>query len=185
MGASPPRDCDLIRIEPRKHARMSDELSLVRIRKRRLVLYRNRGAIYSWLRAHHARVKALLDSGEATWPRLCAEMERHGVVDRLGATPTPNPAIKVWRRVCNEVDDAPVRKTRTYPSRMPKDWKPVELRPQPSGPGTGRSLTPGIHSPGTSLIRTPAANNGVAVGKRDVKAEIEQLRRELAGRRGG
>jgi hypothetical protein len=175
----------VIRIELRKHLRMSDEPTPLQIRKRRLVDYRNRGAIYSWLRAHHARVKSLLDTGEATWPRLCAEMVRHGVLDRAGAAPTPNPAIKVWRRLCDELGDSPpVYRFKNYPSRVSKDWRP-EVVSRPSAERPRGQLTPGIHPPGTSLIRKPEQENAVTGRKLTGEEKLARLEAELASRRSG
>lgn len=170
---------------------MSDQPTPLRIRKRRLIDYRNRGAIYSWLRAHHARVKSLLETGEATWPRLCAEMERHGVLDRMGAAPTPNPAIKVWRRLCEEMGDSqPVNRFKNYPSRIPKDWRPTVVEPPvpaqttlptPIAPGS-LMRPPPPRGPGMSLMEKLTGqpdvirSEPVQDGERDVDAEIAEMR---------
>ena len=165
---------------------MSDEPTPLRIRKRRLVDYRNRGAIYRWLRAHHARVKSLLNTGEATWPRLCAEMARHGVLDRMGAAPTPNPATKVWRRLCDELGDSQAAyRFKNYPSRIPKDWKPEVVPPPTVEPAPRGQLTPGIHPLGTSLIRTPPSENAVTGRKLTGEEKLARLEAELASRRSG
>ena len=189
----------VIRIHLREHLRMNDEPLPLRIRKRRLVDYRNRGAVYSWLRAHHARVKSLLDAGEATWPRLCAEMVRHGVVDRGGAAPTPNPAIKVWRRLCEELDDSPPSyRFKNYPSRISKDWKPPLVsvsRPAPEPEAAPVPVTPGSlirqpppRGPGMSLLEKLTGkpdlirSEPVQDCERDVDAEIAAMRLEMRKR---
>ena len=106
------------------------------IRRRKVKAFRARGDIYNWLRAHSAEVTRRLASGEMTWPTLCAEMARHGVVDRDQKEPTPNAAIRVWQRVTRDLEEngeaeaAKPRPARTnLPSRMPKDWRPQELTP--------------------------------------------------------
>ena len=75
------------------------------IRRRKVKAFRARGDIYNWLRAHAAEVTRRLASGEMTWPTLCTEMARHGVVDRDQKEPTPNAAIRVWQRVTRDLEE--------------------------------------------------------------------------------
>ncbi len=106
------------------------------IRKRKLPAFRGRGAIYCWLRVHAGKIAPRLDSGEYTWPALCAEMVRHGVSGRDGEAPTPNAAMRVWHRVVKDMEAAgevePPRR-RLHPSRLPRDWRPPGV-PGPTGP---------------------------------------------------
>ena len=113
--------------------------------RRKVKAFRVRGDIYNWLRAHAAEVTRRLASGEMTWPTLCTEMARHGVVDRDHKEPTPNAAIRVWQRVIRDLEEnggAEAAKPRparnNLPSRMPKDWRPQELTPSAlAGPAAG------------------------------------------------
>ena len=181
---------------------MTDEQPPLRIRKRRLKHYRKRGLIYSWLRAHFDEVSSHLASEEGTWPRLCAEMERHDVVDRVGQTPTPNQALQVWRRVKKDVAQdppPPPNRFKNYPSRISKDWRPSGFQSEdpslyaPPAPESGESLPAQYREPApagsrmaipeklqteSDFIRTPVSDDR----KRYVKERIAAARRDIQGR---
>jgi len=103
-------------------------------RKRRVHQYARRGYAYSWLRAYYRQVSAALESGEQSWPSLVEEMARDGVAGRNGAQLTANAALKVWRRVCRDVDAAAIGRAsaapkRKYPSRISPKWRPQVVEP--------------------------------------------------------
>lgn len=194
---------------------MSDFGTKRLLRRRRVTCYRQRGPIYNWLRAHYADICALMASGEGTWPRLCCEMQRHGVVARGGATPSEKAASKAWQTVCRDLADkspaAPKRPGAVYPSRIRKDWRPTVVhQPEPARvsaqpetnaassllPPSGFALRPPPpKGPGMSLmekltgipdaVRKASSDSRPKGGKRDVAAEIAKLREELAGRSRG
>jgi hypothetical protein len=118
---------------------MNSVTSPLAIRKRKLVAFRGRGKIYSWLRVHAAEIAPRLERGEATWPAVCAEMVRHGICGRGGEAPTPNAAMRVWHRVVRDVEAegaAPAKRRRLYPSRLPKDWRPPSAPAPANAPPT-------------------------------------------------
>ena len=102
-------------------------------RKKRLQAYRGRGDIYAWLRTHCQQVAERLAGGMATWAWIASEMERHGVKGREGETPSANAVLRVWQRVCRDLEtlgESPTeRRVRPKPpSRFSKDWKPEAFR---------------------------------------------------------
>lgn len=179
-----------------RHASMSDDSSRVKIRKRQVVAFRGRGAIYNWLRAHHAKVAELLEGERATWPDLCAEMIRHGVSDRGGDEPAPNAASKVWKRVCRDAPDEPrpVNRFNNYPSRISKDWRPSGFREEVPSPGTAVvPVTPsemsfraslGLPPKTEKVIRTVLAE-GEVLSDEEVDAEMDRMTAKLNGRKAG
>jgi hypothetical protein len=84
---------------------MTDTTNSASFGKKRLIAYASRGQVYSWLRAHHDEVAAKLAAEEITWPALTVEMARQGVVGRWDKPPTANAALRVWRRVREDVRD--------------------------------------------------------------------------------
>jgi hypothetical protein len=179
---------------------MTDSDTTRLLRRRRVTEYRQRGPIYNWLRAHYADICRLMASGEGTWPKLCREMQRHGVVARRGFAPTEKAASKAWQTVCRDLADdepaAPKRPGSVYPSRIPKDWRPTVVAPPASASTTlPASIAPGSlmrppppRGPGMSLMEKltgrPDVIRSVPVqdGERDVDAEIAEMRLEMRKR---
>jgi hypothetical protein len=142
--------------------------------------YRGKGRVYSWLRARHTDIAALIDRGELTWSALAARLATAGVLGRSGALPTANAMIRVFKRVCRDVvaeaearaAAGPVRK---HPSRMSPNWRPPVM-PQaaaglwPSGPPVGANALP-VTSRSEDL-------------KQDADAVLDKLRRDLARKSG-
>ena len=129
--------------------------------------YARRGYVYSWLRAYYSQVAAGLESGEQSWPSLVEAMARDGVTGRDGGKLTANAALKVWRRVCRDVDaDAVARAGAApkpkYPSRISPNWRPQVVEPLPGSPPS----SPAAISAGTS---------GREVGAGSGKTEEEGL----------
>lgn len=162
---------------------MSTEQRSRLIRRRKLVVYSGRGEIYAWLRAHHKQIVALRVGEDRPWAEVIAEMRMDlSLAGSEAPSLTPQNVCNVWSRVCRDVGDKPARVARTYPSRAPKGWKPHVVRHEPPPPGHEYVLTPGIHPPGTDLIRKTSSDAVPAAGTRDVKAELEALRRLLRSR---
>ncbi len=148
-------------------------------RPRRERSYRGKGRVYSWLRARHADIAALIDRGEVTWSALAARLAAAGVLGRSGALPTANAMIRVFKRVCRDVAEAEARAAavpvRRHPSRMSPNWRPPVV-PQaavsswPSGPPVGANALP-VSSRSEDL-------------KQDADAVLDKLRRNLARKSG-
>ena len=129
-------------------------------------------------------------------------MQRHGVVARGGLVPSEKAASKAWQTVCRDLADEepppPKRPGSIYPSRIPKDWKPIKVSTSSSGPEAAPAPAPVLPSslirqppprgPGMSLLEKLTGkpdvvrSEPVQQGKRDVDAEIAQLRLEMRKR---
>jgi hypothetical protein len=91
--------------------------------------YVGRGEIYCWLRAHYRRVARLLDRQERTWGALVDEMSRDGVKARGDRCLTANAVLRVWQRVCRDVEREQdgTRAKRKKPSHIAPGWRPQEV----------------------------------------------------------
>ena len=65
------------------------------------------------------------------------------------------------------------------------DWRPEVVSSPRVEPAPRGQLTPGIHPPGTSLIRKPGQENAVTGRKLTGEEKLARLEAELASRRGG
>ena len=116
------------------------------LRPRRERAYRGKGRVYSWLRARHAEIEALMARGEASWAGLAARLAESDLLGRDGQAPTRNAMIRVWKRVCRDAAaeaaaQAAARPARKHPSRMSSAWRP-EVIPPAKVPPAGRNLVP-------------------------------------------
>ena len=151
---------------------MSDANGSRLFRKRRVHQYARRGYVYSWLRAYYSQVAAALETGEQSWPSLVEAMARDGVTGRNGAQLTANAALKVWRRVCRDIDAAVGRAgaaaKRKYPSRISPNWRPQVVEPprpvgsagaSPTSPSVGESSPGQVEGGlGSGLIEFPTVD---------------------------
>ena len=134
---------------------MSNTTKPPNLRRRRITPFRNRGPIYNWLRAHHRAIHPMIEAGRTTWPLLCEEMVRHGVVDRSGSEPSTRAASKAWQTVCRDLEEIreaeaakPYVARSKPPSRLPKDWRPQEFTNAASS-STGGAKAP--YDPGKAM----------------------------------
>ena len=143
----------------------------LRLRRRRIVAFRGRGPIYNWLRAHYGDVASKMKDGTATWPVLCEEMARHGVLSLDGSAPSTRAASKAWQRVCRDIQEAarvrggqPRRVGAIPPAHMSKDWGPSGFRSpaQPDGQPSGNALArpPSASTPAQSVFRPAPPDDG-------------------------
>ena len=156
---------------------MNDATKPPLLRRRRITPFRGRGPIYNWLRAHHRAIKEMMEAGRTTWPLLCEEMVRHGVIARGGLEPSTRAASKAWQTVCRdlvEVGEAEAALPRTrrskLPSRLPKDWRPQEL-----------NITPAA---APLALAAPAAAPKAPYDPDKAMAHLKRIMNELSGRRG-
>jgi hypothetical protein len=195
-----------VRKTPCEAGAMSDANGSRLFRKRRVHQYARRGYVYSWLRAYYSQVSAALETGEQSWPSLVEAMARDGVTGRNGAQLTANAALKVWRRVCRDVDAAAVGRVgaapkRKYPSRISPNWRPQVVEPRwpvgsagasPSasesslgqvkgGPGSGLVDFPTVDPSGAPLPEGQVFYRGQAMLRRVAEqlARIERQAREM------
>jgi hypothetical protein len=155
---------------------MSDADSSKRFRKRRVRQFARRGYVYSWLRAYYSQVATGLESGEQSWPSLVAAMARDGVTGRDGGKLTANAALKVWRRVCRDVDaDAVARAGAApkpkYPSRISPNWRPQVVEPLPGSP---------LSSPAAISAGTSGREVGAGSGKTEEEGLSPHAREQYA-----
>jgi hypothetical protein len=109
------------------------------LRKRRVRLYRGRGEVYCWLRAHHAQVAARLAAEELSWATLAEALSCEGLKGRNGVELTGRAVAQVWRRVGRDVEaEAAARAAKTpkrkFPSRISPNWRPQVVSPSPRNP---------------------------------------------------
>ena len=128
-------------------------------RQRRVAEFRGCGAIYNWLRAHHAAVEERVTRGDTTWSALCQEMSRHGVTTRGGGAPNVKAVSKAWQAVCRDLEaagEAEPPRRRTFPSRLPKDWRPPSAPAPANVPAVSRPATKDNYDPQKSraLLRS-------------------------------
>jgi hypothetical protein len=102
-------------------------------RKRRVREYNGRGAIYGWLRTHHAEVRLRREIEQRPWASIIPEIIDDGVRRDDGLEPTAKNVARIWERVCRDVEaqaasDKPKRK---FPSRISPDWRPEIVPPPP------------------------------------------------------
>jgi hypothetical protein len=154
---------------------MNDVAKPPLLRRRRITPFRGRGPIYNWLRAHHRAIKEMMEAGRTTWPRLCEEMVRHGVIARGGLEPSTRAASKAWQTVCRDLEElGEAEAAKPYvarskpPSRLPKDWRPQEITPAAALPALA-GPTPGAKAP---------YDPDKAMG------HLKRIMNELSGRRG-
>jgi len=110
---------------------MSTDDTPIRFPKKRLVAYRGRGQLYSWLRAHRETIAKGIAAGRLTWPSICAEAVRHGIKSRDAMEPSQRAAAKAWQTVIQDLAAAGLKPTDkverpVYPSRMAK-WTPPAI----------------------------------------------------------
>lgn len=137
------------------------------LRRRRVIAFRGRGPIYNWLRAHHGHIVPMMKTGTATWPALCEEMSRHGVVSRDGSPPSTRAASKAWQTVCRDLQEderakaaQPKRVGVTAPSRISKDWRPSGFRQPAQSVQATSPAPPANHLPAVPGFRPPPINDG-------------------------
>jgi hypothetical protein len=145
------------------------------LRWRRITPFWGRGPICNWLRAHHRAIKEMMEAGRTTWPLLCEEMVRHGVIARGGLQPSTRAASKAWQTVCRdlteigEVEAALPRTRRSKPpSHLPKDWRLQELTPAAALPA----------------LAGPAAGAKAPYDPDKAMAHLKRIMNERSGRRG-
>jgi hypothetical protein len=132
---------------------MNNDTGSLNVRPRRVVPYRGRGPIYNWLRAQHEIIAPMFEDGTATWPAVCREMARHGVLSREGRVPSTRAASKAWQVVVRDVADDTRRKADDAAGRI--GGTPPSHRPKHGRPGEPTSA-----SMNTALV--PAGNRAVA-----------------------
>ena len=139
------------------------------VRRRKLYHWSGRGKIYAWLRAHHAQIKKLKVGEDRPWAELLVDLQADLAGTAAEGSIALNNVLNTWTRVCRDIGDTPpVNRFKNYPSRLPKDWKPVELR------------TP-VAAPGTDLVRTSQTQTSAARRQRTAEEKIAALRRTISG----
>jgi len=126
-----------------------------------------RSTLFWWLVEHHRELKAGSMGRRLKWEKLSALFNELGLTDINGNPAKPNTARQTWLRARRFVAEeeqrlaAARRPWATYPSRMPKDFRPaaiqngngppeqsVPVRPPPAvRPDTQTGGQPGALSP--------------------------------------
>jgi hypothetical protein len=98
-----------------------------------------RSTLFWWLVEHHRELKAGSMGRRLKWEKLSALFNELGLTDINGNPAKPNTARQTWLRARRFVADeerrlaAARRPWATYPSRMPKDFRPAAI-PNGNGP---------------------------------------------------
>ena len=177
-----------VRKEGRQIAAMSDATHFLNIRQRRVIPYRRHGPIYNWLRAHHDAIAPLFADETATWAVICQEMLRQGVTSRDGLAPSTRAASKAWQAVVRDVAGEGKRKPETAervgavpPSRLPKHWRPAEVKAPPTVTGAVLVTVPSKSAARQADIFTPPGQPSLAERKPELLLTHEQLEAFLKG----
>jgi hypothetical protein len=101
------------------------------VRRRKLVPYSGRGAIYSWLRVHHQQIVSLRVGEERPWAGLLVDLQEDLAAEGLAGKVSLNNVCNIWQRVCRDLERQPKRSERLMPSRLSKDWRPAVVVPPP------------------------------------------------------
>jgi hypothetical protein len=105
----------------------------------------NRSPLFWWLLEKHGEIAAALAGRRMQWKQFCADLTVMGITDTAGKAVTEANARKTWFRVRREArrlaearraaDEARAKAAevrRSYPSRAPKDLRPVPVLPAAS-----------------------------------------------------
>jgi hypothetical protein len=121
-----------------------------------LKAYSRHGDIYRWLRENHDRVIHDTVKLERTWDSIAKDIASDGVKGMRGRAPYAESVRRIWSRVRRDVAaerereevekverEARAEKRRQYPSRAPKDLRPIPVLPTISNsrapvPATGK-----------------------------------------------
>jgi hypothetical protein len=182
--------------------RMNSVSTTPPFRKKRLQAYRGRGDIYAWLRTHCHTVAERLAADQTSWVFIAEEMIRHGVSGRSGEAPTANAVLRVWKRVCRDMEttgERPGVKTSRLPppSRYP-EWSPpvlsereipvpAYLRPPGEIPPYLRppSTLPAVASPAAAPVPQPQQAAGTEVAAKPAGPEPGTMEFAMAQLRKG
>jgi hypothetical protein len=107
-----------------------------------------RSTLFWWMVEHHRELKASSGGRRLRWEKLSAVFNELGLTDINGNPAKPNTARQTWLRARRFVAEeerrlaATRRPWATYPSRMPKDFRPAAIQngnglPEHSVPGYG------------------------------------------------
>jgi hypothetical protein len=92
-----------------------------------------RSSLFWWLVEHHRELKAGAVGRRLQWEKLSALFNELGLTDINGNPAKPNTARQTWLRARRFVAEeerrlvAARRPWATYPSRMPKDFRPAAI----------------------------------------------------------
>lgn len=114
--------------------------------------------LFWWMLENHDRIAEASIGTRMDWPALCAEFAGMGMTDTAGRPVTEANARKTWLRVRREKqrrdDIARAREAaresaaearRSYPSRLPSNWRPestIAGAARPISVGSGRAIVP-------------------------------------------
>lgn len=171
--------------------RTRDTIAILRTIERN----QRRSSLFWWLLDHHDDMVQAAQAGRINWTAFCIEAAHRGLTDTKGAVPTPENGRKTWSRVRRAVAEArqrqaakpPPRPGSVYPSRMPKNVRPVSMG-SPQGGAldsvTGpRASVPSRTSDGEGGV-PPSASSGTPAESGEMtehaKRQFEQVDKAFA-----
>jgi len=135
------------------------------------------GPVYRWLRANHQEIQDGFAQTDASWDTLVARMVGDGVTGRHGAIPNRRSTVKVWVRVCRDLQHEAVERLtgiparKRQPSQMAVNWRP---------PVAGPAVRPDRSE--TTSIPSPVPDRSVR--ERTPEEKLAAIRQQLAERSG-
>ena len=112
-----------------------------------LKAYTRHGDIYRWLRENYERIEPEIVKLKRSWGSIAADISAEGVKGARGKEPYAKSVRRIWPWVCRDVAaerereevekverEARAEKRRQYPSRAPKDLRPIPVLPAISEP---------------------------------------------------
>jgi hypothetical protein len=153
-----------------------------------------RSPLFWWFVENHDEVQQAAQSARIDWASFCAEAAKRGLTDTHGRTPTERNARETWRQARRAVAEARslqpaqglARPGSTYPSRVPKDWRPqVVPAPQSLPPAglavsrrsqSGQGKWPTSSAPGSAAgSPTAPADGELSEHERDQFAKLDAM----------
>ena len=122
-----------------------------------------RSSLFWWLVEHHRELKARAVGRRLQWEKLSALFNELGLTDINGNPAKPNTARQTWLRARRFVAAeeqrlaAARRPWATYPSRMPKDFRPAAIL---NGNGPPEQSVPVRPPPAVGPEPRPAGQQG-------------------------
>lgn len=147
-----------------------------------------RSALYTWLRANHAKLSSVLDSPDRSWLNAAAVLAAEGLVGATGQPASPKALRQMWLRVSRDVARAreqaaaTAKSAKPHRSRPQRDWTPP-IAVFPAGQaGLSTHWLP--QSMQANPATAPAGSDPQPDSEQVGRARLAELRRTLAERSG-
>lgn len=150
-----------------------------------------RSDLYKWLRAHHTKLRPLLDGPERSWLAAAELIAAEGLVGATGKPASPKALRQMWLRVSRDVERvreqaaaaAAAKPLKPWRSRPRNDWQPpVTAIPAGQAKPTDDWLPRSSTKPTTPASSSDEDRRDGA--KDEASKRLADLRRTIAERSG-